>query len=211
MRYKPDYSLYLVTDTELMSSSTLAQSIQLAIDGGVTMVQVREKAMETATFYADTLEALALTRKAGIPLIVNDRVDIALAAGADGVHVGQSDLPAKEVRRLIGSDMLLGVSAASLEQAQRAEADGADYLGVGALYFTGTKTDAEVVSFETLVQITQAVNIPVVAIGGMNAQTIPKLKNSGVQGAAVVSAIVSQTDVTAAAQLLKGLVKEALY
>lgn len=211
MRYKPDYSLYLITDTELMSSSTLAQSIQLAIDGGVTMVQVREKAMETATFYADTLEALALTRKAGIPLIVNDRVDVALAAGADGVHVGQSDLPAKEVRRLIGSDMLLGVSAASLEQAQRAEADGADYLGVGALYFTGTKTDAEVVSFETLAQITQAVNIPVVAIGGMNAQTIPKLKNSGVQGAAVVSAIVSQTDVTAAAQLLKGLVKEALY
>ena len=152
---------------------------------------------------------VALTRnREKLYEIINDRVDVALAVGADGVHVGQSDLPAREVRRLIGPDMLLGVSCATVEEAMAAQADGADYLGVGAMFATDTKTDTRPVSTETLCAIRAAVDIPIVIIGGINPKTAPLFYGTGISGLAVVSAIVAQPDIAAAARQLKEMSKE---
>lgn len=202
MKHKIDYTLYLCTDRALMTAATVEESVRLAIEGGCTAVQLREKECPALEFYELALRVKKITREKGVPLIINDRVDIALAAGADGVHIGQSDLPAKNVRGMIGADKILGVSAANLEEAVRAQKDGADYIGVGAMFSTATKTDARLVTMEELKRIRDAVNIPIVVIGGINKQTAPYFKGTGIDGLAVVSAVVAQPDIAAAAREL---------
>lgn len=197
-----DYSLYLCTDRTLMTSATVEECVEKSIAGGVTVVQLREKECDSRTFYDLALRVKKITQAHGVPLIVNDRVDIALAADADGVHVGQSDLPCRVVRRLVGKDRIVGVSVSTLAEAIRAQSDGADYLGVGAMYATGTKTDAAIVTREELLKIRAAVHIPIVVIGGINARTLPAFKGTGIDGLAVVSAIVAQPDPAAAAKSL---------
>lgn len=203
-----DYTLYLCTDRGLMTTDTVEESVRLAVAGGCGVVQLREKEISSAEFYRLAVNTKKITDEAGAALIINDRVDIALAADADGVHVGQSDLPAAVVRQLIGPDKLLGVSVATLEQAKQAAADGADYLGVGAMYATQTKTDADIVTMEELRRIRAAVDIPIVVIGGINKNTLGNFKGMGIDGLAVVSAVVAQADITAAAKELIQLFKE---
>lgn len=206
MKGEIDYSLYLCTDRGLMTSATIEESVEAAVRGGATVVQLREKDCSSREFYELGLRVREITARYGVPLFVNDRADIALAVGADGVHVGQSDLPCRAVRA-IAPGMLVGVSASSLAEAVQAERDGADYLGVGAMFATGTKTDAEIVSMEELEAIRRAVSIPIVVIGGINKQTIPAFRGKGIDGAAVVSAIVAQPDPEAAARELLQLWK----
>lgn len=203
MKPKMDYSLYLVTDSNLMSTDTVEQAVEKAILGGCTLVQLREKKLSALDFYNTAVRVKAIAGHYNIPLIINDRLDIALAVGADGVHIGQSDLPAKVVRNIIGEDKILGVSAASLPEALQAEKDGADYLGVGAMFATGTKTDAERVSMEELKEIRRAIHLPIVVIGGINKNTIPLFSNTGIDGIAVVSAVITEDDITLAAAELK--------
>ncbi len=200
MKSKIDYTLYLVTDRDLMSTKTLEEAVEQAIMGGCTLVQLREKTASSREFYQTALKVKEITDKYKLPLIINDRVDIALAVDADGVHVGQSDLPAAIVRKIIGEDKILGVSAGSVEKAIEAQREGADYIGVGALFSTSTKTDANSVSKETLVKIIEEVSIPVVGIGGINAQNAAQLKNTGINGIAVVSAIIAQKDIKLSAE-----------
>ncbi len=208
MKPKVDYTLYLCTDRGLMTTDTVEESVELAIDGGCTVIQLREKQCSSRDFYELALRVKGITARRGVPLIINDRVDICLAAGADGVHVGQSDLPACQVRRLLGPDRILGVSARSLEEALEAQENGADYLGVGAMYATSTKTDAQVVSMETLRAIRGAVQIPIVVIGGINRDTLEPFRGMGIDGLAVVSAVVAQQDIRAAARELVERFKE---
>lgn len=208
MKRDVDYRLYLVTDRSLMSTETLEEAVEEAVKGGCTLVQLREKEASSMEFYETALRVKKLTERYGVPLIINDRVDIALAAGVDGVHVGQSDLPAPIVRRILGEDKILGVSAATVEEAKRAESDGADYIGVGAMYATGTKTDTRPVSLETLRAIRAAVKIPIVVIGGINLPRIPDFKGTGIDGLAVVSAIIAKKDIKGAARELKAAFEE---
>lgn len=208
MKYGIDYSLYLCTDRRLMTSPTIEASVESALRGGTTVIQLREKDCSSREFYELGLRVKKITERYNAPLIINDRVDIALAVGAAGVHVGQGDLPCKVVREIVGPDMIVGVSAATLEEAVRAEQDGADYLGVGAMYATATKTDTRPVSMEELLKIRAAVKIPIVVIGGINKQTLGNFKGTGVDGLAVVSAIVAQPDPEAAARELLRMWKE---
>ncbi len=205
MKNNIDYTLYLVTDRELMSTETLEEAVEDAIKGGCTLVQLREKTASSLEFYENALKVKAVTDKYNIPLIINDRVDIALAIDADGIHVGQEDLPAQTVRRIMGEGKILGVSANSVESAIKAQKDGADYIGVGAVYSTNTKTDAGVITRERLLAVRQAVTVPIVAIGGINLQNAALLKDTGINGIAVVSAIIAQKDIEAAAKALKAL------
>ena len=198
MKHGIDYSLYLCTDRRLMTSPTIEASVESALRGGTTVIQLREKDCSSREFYELGLRVKKITERYNAPLIINDRVDIALAVGAAGVHVGQGDLPCKVVREIVGPDMIVGVSAATLEEAVRAEEDGADYLGVGAMYATATKTDTRPVSMEELLKIRAAVKIPIVVIGGINKQTLGNFKGTGVDGLAVVSANVAQPDPEAA-------------
>ena len=163
-----DYSLYLVTDRRFMGKQTLAEAVEQAILGGCTMVQLREKELSSLDFYWQAIKIKQITDSYHIPLIINDRVDIAMAVQADGVHIGQHDIPAAAVRKMIGKDMLLGVSVSTVEQAIKAQQDDADYLGVGAMFPTGTKTDADFVSMEKLKEIRTAVSLPIVVIGGIS-------------------------------------------
>ena len=208
MKHGIDYSLYLCTDRRLMTSPTIEASVESALRGGTTVIQLREKDCSSREFYELGLRVKKITERYNAPLIINDRVDIALAVGAAGVHVGQGDLPCKVVREMVGPDMIVGVSAATLEEAVRAEEDGADYLGVGAMYATATKTDTRPVSMEELLKIRAAVKIPIVVIGGINKQTLGNFKGTGVNGLAVVSAIVAQPDPEAAARELLRMWKE---
>ncbi|WP_334105383.1 thiamine phosphate synthase [Muricomes intestini] len=194
-----DYTLYLCTDRELMSTDTLEEAAEQAIKGGCTVVQLREKNCSSLEFYETAKKIRKITRKYNIPLIINDRVDIALAVDADGVHVGQSDLPAKVVRHIIGEDKIMGVSAAKLSEARQAVEAGADYLGVGAMYPTDTKTDARPVTMEELKEIRSAVNVPIVVIGGINQKTLHNFKGTGIDGLAVVSAVISAENIERAA------------
>ncbi|MFP3154107.1 thiamine phosphate synthase [Lachnospiraceae bacterium ZAX-1] len=205
MKPKIDYSVYLVTDRELMTAATVAESVELAMIGGVTVVQLREKTASSREFYNTAAKVREITQKYGVPLIINDRLDIAIATNADGVHIGQSDLPPDVVRSIIGNDKILGVSVSNIAEAKEAERLGADYLGVGAMYATNTKTDAAVVSLDELAQIRKATALPLVVIGGINKTTIPNFIGTGIDGAAVVSAIVAQTDITAAARKIREL------
>ena len=183
-----DLSLYLVTDNSENEEKFL-KTIEDAIIGGVTVVQVREKTADTGDFYNLALKVKEITTKYNIPLIINDRVDVALAIDADGVHVGQSDMPCNITRELIGKDKILGVSATTIEEAKKAENDGADYIGTGAIFPTSTKDDAESVTKKELIEIVESTNIPVVAIGGITKENASELKDTGIKGLSVISAI----------------------
>ena len=200
---KPDYSLYLVTDRMLMSTRTLGEAVGQAVSGGCTLVQLREKDISSLDFYALALEIKMITDSYGIPLIINDRIDIAMAAGAAGVHIGQNDIPADIARKVIGKDMLLGVSVSSATEAVNAAEAGADYLGVGAMFPTGTKRDAKVVSMEELGKIRRTVDIPIVVIGGINSENAMLFRPMGIDGLAVVSAVIASHDIKKAAVHLK--------
>ena len=192
---KPDYSLYLVTDRMLMSTKTLGEAVEQAVIGGCTMVQLREKEISSLDFYVLASEMKKITDRYGIPLIINDRIDIAMAVGAAGVHIGQKDIPADIARKVIGKDMLLGVSAGDLAEAVDAAKAGADYLGVGAMFPTGTKTDASHVSMEELEKIRKTVDIPIVVIGGISKENAMLFQPMGIDGLAVVSAVIAQPDI----------------
>ncbi len=203
MKKTIDYTLYLVTDQALMSTSTLYEAVEQAVSGGCTLIQLREKTQSSIDFYKTAATIKELTEHRGIPLIVNDRIDIAMAVGADGVHMGQSDIPAAAARKMIGDDMILGVSVGSVAEAMKAVADGADYLGVGAMFPTGTKDDAEIVTRSELKAIRAAVALPIVVIGGINKENAAEFASYGVDGLAVVSAILSQPDIKQAAEEMK--------
>lgn len=205
MKPKIDYRLYLVTDRTLMSAPTLESAIAQAIVGGATLIQLREKTLSSLAFYQTAVRIKALTDAHRIPLIINDRVDLALAVDAAGVHVGQEDLPPRVVRQIIGNDKILGVSVVSVTEALKAREDGADYLGVGAMFPTGTKTDAELVTMEELKRIRAAVSLPIVVIGGINKQTIPAFNGMGIDGIAVVSALIAAPDIPRAGEELREL------
>ena len=187
---KIDLSLYLVTDNSDDVEKFL-NTIEEGIKGGVTVVQIREKTAETLDFYELALKVKEITTRYNVPLIINDRVDVALAIDADGVHVGQSDMPCDVTRKLIGKDKILGVSAATIEEAKKAEKDGADYIGTGAVFPTATKDDAPSITKEDLKEIVESINIPVVAIGGINFDNASTLIDTGIAGLSVVSAIMS--------------------
>lgn len=208
MKPSIDYTLYLVTDSALMSTATVEESVELGIRGGCTLVQLREKDISSRALYDTALRVRKITASMGVPLIINDRVDIALAVDADGVHVGQADLPAEAVRRIIGPDKVMGVSASNLSEALAAVDAGANYLGVGAMYTTGTKADADLTTMEELGRIRKAVSLPIVVIGGINKETIPRFRGTGIDGLAVVSAIVAQVDIEGAARELRQLFHE---
>ena len=197
--------LYAVTDRSWLKGQTLAQQVEQALLGGATMVQLREKQLDLPHFRREALDIQALCRRYGVPFLINDNVDLALEIGADGVHVGQEDMEAWLVRQKLGPGKILGVSAHSPEEALRAQAAGADYLGAGAVFHTGTKTDVSTLSYKTLGDICAAVHIPVVAIGGINEDNILRLKGTGIAGAAVVSALFAQPDVQAAARHMRTL------
>lgn len=201
---KPDmnYTLYLCTDRRLMTTDTLEEAVELAIQGGVTVVQLREKDCTSREFYEEAEKVKAITDAYEIPLLINDRLDIALAVGADGVHLGQTDIPVWAARDILGADKIVGATANTLEKAEEAWKSGADYLGVGDVFGTSTKADTIHVTLEELVAIKKQVEIPVVAIGGINAENISSLKATGVDGAAVISAILAKRDITAAAETL---------
>ncbi len=198
--------LYAVTDRAWAADEdALMDQIAAAIDGGAGIVQLREKHLDHDAFLREARRFVALCREKGVVSIINDAVDIAAAVGADGVHVGQSDLAAGRAREVLGPDKLIGVSAHSVEEALAAQAAGADYLGVGAAFVTGTKADAAPISRDTIRAITAAVDIPVVAIGGISRDNITELAGCGLDGVAVVSALFAQKDVKAAAKELYAL------
>ena len=205
---KESLLLYAITDRSWLNGRTLYSQVEEALEGGATFLQLREKNLDDGHFLEEARELQALCRRYGVPFIVNDNVDLALAMGADGIHVGQSDMEAGDVRKLLGPDKILGVSAQTVEQALLAEQRGADYLGVGAVFPTGSKDDADDVSRETLKAICSAVSIPVVAIGGISQNNVMQLKGSGICGIAVISAIFAQKDIKAAAMKLRELTQE---
>ena len=205
-----DYTLYLVTDRDVLRGRDLIKCIEESILGGVTLVQLREKNVTTREFYEIAIKVKEVTSRYNIPLIINDRLDIALAIDADGLHIGQKDLPASVARKILGKDKILGVSAATLQESLKAEKDGADYLGVGAVFSTSTKKDTRDVSYETLSSITSSVNIPVVAIGGINEKNVTKLKESNIDGIAVISCILGKEDVKGAAEKMLDRFKEGI-
>ena len=185
-----DLSLYLVTDKSDDVEKFL-RTIEDGIKGGVSVVQIREKTADTLDFYNLALKVKDITTKYDVPLIINDRVDVALAIDADGVHVGQSDMPCDVTRKLIGNDKILGVSAATIEEAQKAERNGADYIGTGAVFPTATKDDAPKITKKDLKDVVDSISIPVVAIGGITIDNAHELNDTGIAGLSVVSAIMS--------------------
>lgn len=199
--------LYAVTDRTWLGTTSLFEQVEASIKAGVTFVQLREKELSFEEFTAEAVKMKAITDKYNIPFVINDNIQVALACGADGIHVGQSDMQANDVRAIIGNDKILGVSVQTVEQAVLAEKNGADYLGVGAVFSTSTKLDADSVSFDTLKKICSSVSIPVVAIGGINRENVLKLKGSGVDGIAVISAIFAQPDIYSATKELYKLSK----
>lgn len=196
------YALYLVTDRASLRGRDLLTAIEAAIQGGVTMVQLREKEISSRDLFQLAQQVRLLTDRYQIPLMINDRLDIAVAIDAAGVHVGQSDLPAPVVRRILGPDKILGVSAATLREAKQAYLDGADYLGVGAIFPTTTKSDAQSTPIERLAQIKTSVPLPVVAIGGINEKNLSLLAETDIDGIAVVSAILGNDDIKCASEAL---------
>lgn len=190
-----DLKLYLVTDSDILAGRDFYKCIEDAMIGGVTMVQLREKNASGKEFLEKAIKLRALTRKYNVCFMINDRVDIALLCDADGVHVGQSDIGAKYVRKLIGPNKILGVSARNIDEAKRAFEDGADYIGVGAMYSTSTKLDAKDVSFETVKDIKENVIMPIVLIGGINLENLEQLKSLECDGYAIVSALLKSQDI----------------
>ena len=206
--------LYAVTDRmwtgpqRKPGEQTLYEQVEAALKGGATCIQLREKDLDDETFLAEAKELTALCRRYNVPFFVNDNVEIAIQCGADGIHVGQEDMAAGDVRKKVGPDMLIGVSAHTVEEAQEAVRNGADCLGLGAVFSTATKTDVSVLPMETIREICDAVDVPIVAIGGINGDNILKLKGSGVDGAAIVSAIFSVDNIEETCRGLKKLAEE---
>lgn len=200
--------LYAVTDRRWLNGESLYEQVEKALQGGVTFVQLREKNLDEEGFLAEAEELRELCRKYGVPFVVNDNVEVALKSGADGVHVGQHDMEAGDVRKLIGKERILGVSAQTVEQALLAQERGADYLGVGAVFSTGSKDDAEDVSLETLAAICDAVDLPVIAIGGITCENTAELAGCGICGIAVISSLFGSCDIEKAAEELKRVTKE---
>lgn len=207
---KKDLLLYAVTDRAWLGDKTLSWQVEESLKGGATMIQLREKHLDHEHFLKEAKEIKELCRKYQVPFLINDDVDLAVEVDADGVHVGQHDMEAGEVRKKIGPNRILGVSAQTVEQALLAQQAGADYLGVGAVFPTGTKDDADAVSIQTLGEICHAVSIPVVAIGGIGQHNVMQLAGSGICGIAVVSAIYAQPDIQNAASTLYALAKEMM-
>lgn len=202
--------LYAVTDSRWLKGQSLAAVVAEALVGGVTMVQLRDKGCDTLDLARRARALGPVCRVANVPLIVDDDIEAVKMSGADGVHVGQSDATCAYAREVLGADAIVGVSVQTVEQAKAAEAAGASYLGVGALFATDTKTDAELVSLEMLRDICQGVSIPVVGIGGITAARVPELAGTGVDGVAVISALFASADVEAAAEALRHAVDEYL-
>ena len=205
---KKDLLLYAVTDRTWLGDETLYQQVEKTLKGGATFIQLREKHLDDAAFLEEAVELKELCRRYHVPFVINDNVEIALKMDADGVHVGQSDMEAGNVREKLGPDKIIGVSAQTVEQAVLAEQRGADYLGVGAVFPTGSKDDADSVSRETLKAICEAVSIPVIAIGGIGRNNVMELAGSGICGIAVISAIFAQPDIEAATKELRTLTEE---
>ena len=203
--------LYAVTDRAWVGGQTLYQQVESALKGGVTCVQLREKELDEEAFLKEAFELHDLCKKYNVPFFINDNVDIAIQCHADGIHVGQEDMAAADVRAKVGPDMLLGVSAHSVEEARLAVAHGADYLGVGAAFSTHTKTDVDVLPEGELKKICDAVDVPVVAIGGIHKDNILQLKGSGADGVALVSAIFGAEDIEAECRELKALAEQIIY
>ncbi|MDF3003587.1 MAG: thiamine phosphate synthase [Oscillospiraceae bacterium] len=197
--------LYAVTDRSWLNGETLESTVEKVLAAGVTFLQLREKDLSDEEFLTEANKIKPLAQKYHIPFVINDNIEVAIKCGADGVHVGQSDIVDKNVRTLVGPDMILGISANTVETAKRAEESGADYIGVGAVFGTATKKDAQAISVERLREICAAVSIPVVAIGGINEHNILQLANSGVDGVAVISAIFAKPDVADATRTLRKL------
>ena len=204
---KKDLLLYAVTDRRWLGGRRLADQVEEALKGGVTFVQLREKDLDEERFLEEAREIKELCGRYQVPFVINDNVDIAQAVDADGVHVGQSDMEAGDVRARLGQDKIIGVSAQTVEQALLAESRGADYLGVGAVFATGSKADASEVDHETVKAICQAVHIPVIAIGGITGENVGALTGTGVCGVAVISAIFAQEDVEEETRKLKEAVQ----
>ena len=202
--------LYAVTDRAWVGTKSLYEQVKEALENGVTCVQLREKELNESDFLKEAKQISALCKEYKVPFIVNDNVNIAIACKADGIHIGQEDMELTNVRKLVGEDMIIGVSAHTVEEAIKAQEDGADYIGIGAVFATSTKTDVDVLSFETLRSICEAVDIPTVAIGGIKKDNICKLKGSGIDGVAVVSAIFAAKDIATATKELLFEVKKAV-
>ena len=202
--------LYAVTDRAWVGTKSLYEQVKEALENGVTCVQLREKELDESDFLKEAKQISTLCKEYKVPFIVNDNVDIAIACKADGIHIGQEDMELTNVRKLVGEDMIIGVSAHTVEEAIKAQEGGADYIGIGAVFATSTKTDVDVLSFETLKSICEAVDIPTVAIGGIKKDNICKLKGSGIDGVAVVSAIFAANDIATATKELLLEVKKAV-
>lgn len=200
MKPNIDYTLYLITNQK---SINIEYAIKKAIKGGVTLVQLREKNISSLHFYKLANNVRKITTKFKIPLIINDRIDIALSVNADGIHIGQNDIPANVARKIIGHNKILGVSVSNLKEALIAVDNGADYLGVGSMYPTNTKIDADIISVNELIAIRKSVNIPIVIIGGINKHNILNFKDININGLAVSSAIINQINISKAAKDLK--------
>lgn len=206
---KKDLLLYAVTDRHwLKDGQRLYDQVEKALKGGATFVQLREKNLDEAAFLKEAKEIQSLCREYSVPFVINDNVKLALEIGADGVHVGQSDMEAGDVRAMLGPDRLIGVSAQTVEQAKRAQERGADYLGVGAVFPTGSKADAAEVEHSVVKAITEAVDIPCIAIGGITIENVPELAGNGLAGIAVISAIFGADDIQKDTEKLKQVTKE---
>lgn len=200
--------LYAVTDRSWLRGSTLYEQVEKALRGGATFIQLREKSLDTESFIEEAGQIKILCEKYHVPFVINDNVEVALAVGADGVHVGQGDMAASDARKKLGAGKIIGVTARTVEQAAEAERQGADYLGTGAVFATSTKGDAKEISHGTLKEICRSVSIPVVAIGGITAGNVMELKGTGIEGVAVVSAVFASEDIESAARELRGLAEQ---
>ncbi len=202
--------LYAITDRTWLGNNSLYEQVEDAIKGGATFIQLREKNLSYEKFLEEAKKIKEITDKYGVPFVINDNVEIAKEIDADGVHVGQSDTEAKRAREILGKGKIIGISAGNLKEAIEAEKNGADYIGIGAMFHTDTKSDATSVTFEEAKEITSKVNIPVVAIGGINSENIISLKGTGVDGVAVISAIFSHENIYEATHKLRKLAEELI-
>ena len=208
MKAQPDYSIYLVTDDGCLQGRTLIDCVREALEGGVTLVQYRAKTASSAEMYAEALQLKALCDSFNVPLIINDRLDIAMAVGAAGVHLGQDDLPCAAARKLLGEDYIIGVSAHNPAEAKAALQSGADYLGCGAVFGTATKADVKKLGTDGLAAICKAKGLPVVGIGGVTADNYREVRAAGADGAAIVSGILAQPDIRATVRAIAKISQE---
>ena len=208
MKAQPDYSIYLVTDDGCLQGRALLDCVREALEGGVTLVQYRAKTASSAEMYAEALQLKALCDSFNVPLIINDRLDIAMAVGAAGVHLGQDDLPCAAARKLLGEDYIIGVSAHNPAEAAEALQSGADYLGCGAVFGTATKADVQKLGTEGLAAICKAKGLPVVGIGGVTADNYREVRAAGADGAAIVSGILAQPDIRATVRAIAKVSQE---